>query len=98
MFGISNFSEKADIVICSKMAIFVPGELRYKIIKKCTEFLKKEGILITDVDCFEKQKLSEELKEDPEVIIHPAPELVFNSFSVYFFPSSSLCERDLPST
>jgi|SRR3989344_712689 len=78
MFGISNFSEKADIVICSKMAIFVPGELRYKIIKKCTEFLKKEGILITDVDCFEKQKLSEELKLIQYVI--PTPSCFKNGF------------------
>lgn len=53
--------EKADIVICSKMAIFVTGEVRSKIIKKCSEFLKNDGILITDVDCYEKPKLIEEI-------------------------------------
>ena len=61
LFNVDDFVKKADIVICSKAAIFVPGEIRYKIIRKCSEFLKNEGILITDVDCFEKSKLSDDL-------------------------------------
>lgn len=58
---VDDYVEKADIVICSKMAIFVTGEVRHKIIKKCSELLKNDGMLITDVDCFEKSKLIEEL-------------------------------------
>lgn len=55
-------TEKADIVICSKVIIFVTGELKYKIIKKCSEFLKNDGILITDDLLNEKYPLLEELK------------------------------------
>lgn len=59
---INNYDEKADIVICSKAAIFVTGKIRYNIIKKCSELLKNDGVLITDVDCFEKTSLLDELR------------------------------------
>jgi SAM-dependent methyltransferase len=63
LFNVDDFVGKADVVICSKMAIFVTGETRHKIIKKCTDFLNDKGILITDVDCFEKPKLSDDLND-----------------------------------
>jgi len=47
----------ADIVICSKAAIFVTGTRRTAIIKKCTSFLKEDGIMITDVDCYPPRTL-----------------------------------------
>ncbi len=62
VFSVNTNVENVDIVVCSKAAIFVTGDVRYKIIRKCIEFLKKDGILITDVDCFEKPKLSDDLK------------------------------------
>lgn len=61
VLNVDDWTGKADVVICSKAVIFVTGEKRHKIIKKCSEFLKNDGILITDVDCFEKPKLIEEL-------------------------------------
>ncbi|MCV0411392.1 class I SAM-dependent methyltransferase [Nitrosarchaeum sp.] len=59
---VDDCDEKADVVICSKAIIFVTGEIRYNIIKKCSKFLKNDGILITDVDCFEKSNLLDELR------------------------------------
>jgi SAM-dependent methyltransferase len=44
----------ADIVICSKMAIYVSAKRRAKIITKTIEFLKNDGAMITDVDCYER--------------------------------------------
>lgn len=49
---VSGRENIADIVICHKAAIFVIGTRRVEIIKKCASFLKKDGILITDVDCY----------------------------------------------
>ncbi|BDQ30602.1 hypothetical protein NZNM25_07560 [Nitrosopumilus zosterae] len=63
LLNVNDFVKKADVVICSKAAIFVTGEIRYKIIRKCSDFLKNDGILITDVDCFEKSKLSDDLRD-----------------------------------
>ena len=63
VLDVNEYVEKADVVICSKTAIFVTGEKRYQIIKKCVNFLKTNGVLITDVDCFEKPKLSDELMD-----------------------------------
>lgn len=51
--------DTADIVICSRMAIYVIGSRRTDIIKKCVSFLKDGGILITDVDCYPPRSLSE---------------------------------------
>ncbi|EPA06873.1 class I SAM-dependent methyltransferase [Candidatus Nitrosarchaeum limnium] len=62
VLNVDNCAGKADIVICSKAAIFVEGDVRCQIIRKCSEFLKNDGILITDVDCFEKTKLLEWFK------------------------------------
>ena len=38
----------ADVVVCSYAAIFVPGERRYNIIRRCAEQLKEDGVLITN--------------------------------------------------
>ncbi len=54
---ISGREKTADIVICHKAAIFVIGTRRAEIIKKCHSFLKNDGILITDVDCYPPSSL-----------------------------------------
>jgi len=49
----------ADVVICSKAAIYVLGTRRAAIIRKCASFLKDNGILITDVDCYQARTFRE---------------------------------------
>lgn len=38
----------ADIVVCSYAAIFVTGERRYAIVRRCAEQLREDGVLITN--------------------------------------------------
>lgn len=61
VFEVYDKYESADIVICSKAAIFVEGHIREAIIRKCVSFLKENGILITDVDCFPPRSLREQM-------------------------------------
>lgn len=42
-----------DVVVCSKMVLFVSPKLRSDIISKCAEFLKENGGLVTDANCYE---------------------------------------------
>lgn len=49
----------ADIVICSKAALYILGTQRADIIRKCASFLKDDGILITDVDCYPPRTVGE---------------------------------------
>lgn len=49
----------ADVVICSKAAIYILGIRRADIIRKCASLLKNNGILITDVDCFPPRTFGE---------------------------------------
>ena len=58
---INDLHNVADVVICSKMALWVSSSRRYQIITKCSEFLKKNGILITDVDDYKKSRIIEDL-------------------------------------
>jgi len=60
---ITDLNNIADIVICSKMALLVTAFRRYEIIKKCSDFLKKTGILITDIDDYAQPKILEEFKD-----------------------------------
>lgn len=46
VFEVFDNEESADIVICSKAAIFVDGPRREAIIRKCIGFLKKMGYLL----------------------------------------------------
>ena len=59
---VATLKENANIVICSKMAIWVAHDVQYRIIEKCAEFLKNDGKLITDVGCFKSSKLHEGIK------------------------------------
>lgn len=61
VFKVIDRDESADIVICSKAAIFVEGSVREAIIRKCISFLKENGILITDVDCFPPRSLEKHM-------------------------------------
>ena len=46
-----------DVVICSYAAIFVTGDRRYGIIKRCAEQLSNDGILITNALPFRPRKV-----------------------------------------
>lgn len=59
---IDNKRFTADIVICSKMAIYVSAKRRSNILLKSSELLKNDGALITDVDYYEKISFLETLK------------------------------------
>jgi 2-polyprenyl-3-methyl-5-hydroxy-6-metoxy-1,4-benzoquinol methylase len=48
-----NANPEFDIVICSKMALFVDHKLRAEIISKCAKFLRDDGGLVTDANCYE---------------------------------------------
>jgi len=52
VIDVDDQENTADVVICSRAAIFVLGTRRADIIRKCASFLKDNGILITDVDCY----------------------------------------------
>ena len=52
ILNVDNKKSSADIVICHKAAIYIHGDQRSKIIQKCSTFLKKDGLLITDADDF----------------------------------------------
>lgn len=56
---VDNQEGMADVVICSKAAIYVLGMRRADIIRKCASFLKDNGILITDVDCYPPRTFGE---------------------------------------
>jgi hypothetical protein len=58
-----NHVFEANIVICSKMALWVSAERRHQIILKCSEFLKDNGKLITDVDNYTKTGILEDLAD-----------------------------------
>ena len=47
----------ADVVICSFAAIFVIGERRYSIIRRCAEQLKDDGVLVTNAFPFERIRI-----------------------------------------
>lgn len=59
VLDIDDKENTADVVICSKAAIFVLGTRRAAIIRKCTSFLKDNGILITDVDSYPPRTIRE---------------------------------------
>ncbi len=59
VFEVVDRDGSVDIVICHKAAIFVVGSRREAIIRKCTSFLKANGILITDVDCFQSRTMGD---------------------------------------
>lgn len=56
---VDDLENTADVVICSKAAIYILGAKRSAIIRKCASFLKRDGILITDVDCFPPRTIAE---------------------------------------
>lgn len=47
----------ADVVVCSFAAIFVTGERRYSIIRRCAEQLKVDGVLVTNAFPFERIRI-----------------------------------------
>jgi Zn-dependent protease with chaperone function len=47
----------ADVVICSYAAIFVVGERRYNIVRRCAEQLKDDGVLVTNAFPFGSEKI-----------------------------------------
>lgn len=55
VLDVDDHASMADVVICSKAAIFVLGPRRSEMIRKCASFLKDDGILITDVDCYSRR-------------------------------------------
>ncbi len=57
ILNLSYKGPKANIVICSKAVLYVTGVRRYKILKQCISYLLNDGLLITDVDYFEKKSL-----------------------------------------
>lgn len=44
---------KFDVITCLNTIRFVSNDTKYKIIKKCMEFLKTDGVLIIDMDIWE---------------------------------------------
>lgn len=44
----------ADVVICSMTIRNVNGEIRSRVLEKCTEFLKDDGVIITDVKGYDR--------------------------------------------
>ena len=46
-----------DVVVCSYAAIFVTGDRRYSIIKRCAEQLTNDGVLITNALPFRPRKV-----------------------------------------
>lgn len=55
--------DKADLVVCCKMTLFVQPKHRVDIISKCSKFLMNDGGLITDADRYEVPKMI------PDIII-----------------------------
>ena len=47
---VDGYAGKADIVVCLNTIRYVLGDTKSGMIKKCTEFLKPDGVLITNVD------------------------------------------------
>ena len=68
---ITHLNNIADIVICSKMALWVSAFRRYEIVIKCSDFLKKIGILITDIDDYTQSRILEEFKDISQYDIPP---------------------------
>ncbi len=58
---VDNLYDVADVVICHKMALWVPANRRSCIISKSSQFLKLEGDLITDVDDYRQPSFLESL-------------------------------------
>lgn len=56
---VDDLENTADVVICSKAAIYILGTRRSEIVRKCASFLKSSGILITDVDCYPPRTIVE---------------------------------------
>lgn len=49
-----DWYEKADVVICANVIRFVDGQHKHKILKKCTQLLKPNGILIVAAGRYKK--------------------------------------------
>jgi len=45
---------KFDVVICSRVGIFVGHKIRASIINRCADLVKPNGCLITDIDAYDK--------------------------------------------
>lgn len=54
VMNVDKYFERADVVICSKAIFYTDGDIRSKVLKRCTEFLKNDGVLITDVKGYKK--------------------------------------------
>jgi SAM-dependent methyltransferase len=48
----SNELSSADVVICSFAALWVTADRRYRIIRRCAEQLKADGVLVTNARLF----------------------------------------------
>jgi len=46
----------ADVVICSYAAIWVPVGIRHRILQSCVQFMKEDGVLLTNAGRFERVK------------------------------------------
>lgn len=57
-------SPEYDVVICSKMILHAGAKTRARIVCKCSRFLKPDGALITDADCYDFPSMAHNFKED----------------------------------
>ena len=64
---VNGYTGKADIVVCLNVVRFVPGDVKSRIIRKCAEFLKPDGVLITGVG----EKHRKMLKLEEPASSHP---------------------------
>lgn len=51
---VERYYGEADVVICSKVIRNVDGDIKSEVLRKCAEFLKDDGVLITDVEGYKK--------------------------------------------
>ena len=67
VFKVDSYARLADIVVCLNVVRCVSGDWRSKMIQKCSEFLKPDGVLITGVE----EKHLKMLKLEDPTSSHP---------------------------
>ena len=50
VLDVKEYNEKADVVICLNTIRYIDGDIKSAVIKKCAEFLKPKGVLITGIN------------------------------------------------
>ena len=53
VLDVDDLDGKADIVVCHRAIVYVDASVKSEIIRKCGDFLKDDGVLITENDDFQ---------------------------------------------